>query len=64
MEMIYVVKGFIYIGFVVIDNRFYDGVLEECYVVIFFYGFFYFFLNVGKGQVEVIVLFNSENFGF
>lgn len=62
-EMIYVVKGSIYIGFVATDNRLYDGVLEECHAAILPHGLLHFSLNVGKGQAEVIASFNSENPG-
>ncbi|CAK9320167.1 unnamed protein product [Citrullus colocynthis] len=62
-EMVYVVQGRVYAGFVDSANRVYAKVIEEGEVMVFPRGLVHFQMNVGKRRATVFGCFNSQNPG-
>ncbi|KAG7034505.1 Germin-like protein subfamily 3 member 2, partial [Cucurbita argyrosperma subsp. argyrosperma] len=62
-EMVYVVQGRVYAGFVDSANRVYAKVIGEGEVMVIPRGLVHFQMNVGKGTATVFGCFNSQNPG-
>ncbi|KAA0025260.1 germin-like protein subfamily 3 member 2 [Cucumis melo var. makuwa] len=62
-EMVYVVQGKVYAGFVDSGNRVYAKVIEEGEVMVIPRGVVHFQMNVGKRRATVFGCFNSQNPG-
>ncbi|XP_004143382.1 germin-like protein subfamily 3 member 2 [Cucumis sativus] len=62
-EMVYVVEGKVYAGFVDSGNRVYAKVIEEGEVMVIPRGVVHFQMNVGKRRATVFGCFNSQNPG-
>ncbi|KAG0568709.1 hypothetical protein M758_6G037300 [Ceratodon purpureus] len=60
-EMVYVISGKLYVGFVGSDNKLYDGYLEAGYTTVIPRGLVHFSMAVGDDPVYAIAAFNSEN---
>ncbi|XP_024526167.1 germin-like protein 1-1 [Selaginella moellendorffii] len=63
-EIIYVVTGSLYAGFVSTDNRVFARVITEGEVMMFPRGLIHWQLNVGKSTATGIVTLNSQSPGF
>ncbi|KAH6830530.1 RmlC-like cupins superfamily protein [Perilla frutescens var. hirtella] len=62
-EMVYVVQGKVYSGFVDSTNRVFAKVIEQGDVMVFPRGLVHFQMNVGKSPATVYGCFNSQNPG-
>ncbi|KAH8935966.1 hypothetical protein BDL97_17G059400 [Sphagnum fallax] len=62
-ELLYVVDGELYTGFVDTNNKVYDTVIRTGDVFIFPKGLVHFQLNIGKKPSVTIVILNSQNPG-
>jgi quercetin dioxygenase-like cupin family protein len=62
-ELLYVVDGELYTGFVDTNNKVYDTVIRTGDVFIFPRGLVHFQLNIGKKTSLTIVILNSQNPG-
>lgn len=62
-EMVYVVQGRVYSGFVDSTNRVFAKVIEQGDVMVFPRGLVHFQMNVGKSAATVFGCFNSQNPG-
>ncbi|KAJ7563959.1 hypothetical protein O6H91_03G132500 [Diphasiastrum complanatum] len=64
-EIIYVVKGSLYAGFVTADNKLFAKVISKGEVMIFPRGLIHFQLNVGDERpAQAVVALNGQNPGF
>ncbi|KAJ7513412.1 hypothetical protein O6H91_24G006200 [Diphasiastrum complanatum] len=63
-EIIYVVKGTLYAGFVTADNKLFAKVISKGEVMIFPRGLIHFQLNVGDAPAQAVVALNSQSPGF
>ncbi|XAR64655.1 hypothetical protein NMG60_11008414 [Bertholletia excelsa] len=62
-EMVYVVEGKVYSGFVDSSNRVFARVIEKGEVMVFPRGLVHFQMNVGKSTATILGSFNSQNPG-
>jgi quercetin dioxygenase-like cupin family protein len=62
-ELVHVVKGKVYLGFVDSNNRVFDRILEQGEVMVFPRGLVHFMMNVGDEVVTLFGSFNSQNPG-
>ncbi|KAJ7540377.1 hypothetical protein O6H91_10G011700 [Diphasiastrum complanatum] len=63
-EIIYVLEGSLYAGFVTADNQLFAKVINKGDVMIFPRGLIHFQLNVGDGPAQAVVSLNSQHAGF
>ncbi|KAJ7563600.1 hypothetical protein O6H91_03G116800 [Diphasiastrum complanatum] len=63
-EIIYVVKGTLYAGFVTAGNKLFARVISKGEVMIFPRGLIHFQLNVGDAPAQAVVALNSQSPGF
>ncbi|XP_057826457.1 germin-like protein subfamily 3 member 2 [Cryptomeria japonica] len=62
-EMVYVVEGRLYCGFITSENKLYAKVIHKGDVMVFPRGLVHFQMNVGHGPAVLLGSFNSENPG-
>lgn len=60
-ELVYVISGKLYVGFVGTDNKLYDGFVEAGQTTVIPRGLVHFSLAVGEDPVSGLAFFNSEN---
>ncbi|KAJ7550411.1 hypothetical protein O6H91_07G099600 [Diphasiastrum complanatum] len=63
-EIIYVVEGSLYAGFVTTHNKLFAKVINKGDVMIFPRGLIHFQLNVGDAPAQAVVSLNSQSAGF
>ncbi|KAJ7538785.1 hypothetical protein O6H91_11G062800 [Diphasiastrum complanatum] len=63
-EIIYVLEGSLYAGFVTTDNKLFAKVISKGEVMIFPRGLIHFQLNVGDSPAQAVVSLNSQSPGF